>query len=293
MRIIPRYDLFFDAFYSLLILVVGAMIFLISGEPAVWLCVPPLLALYLISVLKRPWRRRRAALQPFPPQWHGFLSVHSAYFRGLGDDERRCFERDVRLFLAEVRISGIGGKSLAWQTRLLIAAGAAAMLHGRPDWEPPLPDGVTVYPGLSFDRNYRVAKGNIAGQAPPRGPLLIAEESLLRGFADPADGTNVLVHELAHFFDREVRKSGAKFPERAAAAVPWAEVLEREWRDHDHGASILPAYAAQNESEFFAVASEVFFEIPWRLQAAHPGLFAILREFYGQDTREVLAAPGN
>ena len=162
------------------------------------------------------------------------------------------------------------------------------LIHGLPDREPPLSDGITVYPGLSFDRNYRVARGNIAGQAPPRGPLLIAEESLQRGFADPADGANVLVHELAHFFDREARKSGAKFPDRAAGAVPWGEILEREWREHDHGASILPPYAAQNESEFFAVASEAFFEIPGRLQAAHPGLFAMLREFYQQDSRAVL-----
>ena len=293
MRIVPRYDLFFMAFYSLLILLVWTMILFISGEPAVGLGIAPALALYLLVVLRKPWRRRRAASKPFPGKWHEFLSAHSAYFRGLGEDGRKQFERDVRLFFAEVRIAGIGGQALAWQTRLLIASGAAAMLHGQPDWEPPLPDGVTVYPGWSFDRNYQVAKGNIAGQAPPRGQLLVAEASLQKGFADPADGFNVLVHELAHFFDREVRKSGAKFRRHSANSVSWAEILDREWRDHDHGASILPAYAAQNEAEFFAVASEVFFEKPWPLQAAHPSLFDILREFYGQDPRQVLNAPRN
>jgi Mlc titration factor MtfA (ptsG expression regulator) len=67
------------------------------------------------------------------------------------------------------------------------------------------------------------------------------------------------------------------------------EIIAREWEWHNHGASILPAYAAQNEAEFFAVASEVFFENPWPLHTAHPSLFEILRKFYHQDPRLVLA----
>ena len=115
------------------------------------------------------------------------------------------------LFFSDNSIAAIGGAEVPWQTRLLIGVGVASMLHGRPEWEPPLPDGITVYPGMSFDRNYQVEKGNIAGQAPERGPLLIAEESLKQGFADPRDGHNVLIHELAHFFDREQRKIGGRY----------------------------------------------------------------------------------
>ena len=222
-----------------------------------------------------------------PNEWREYLLFHSAYFRGLDESGRMRFERDVSLFLADVRISGIGGGSLAWPTRLLIAAGAAAMLHGRPEWEQPLVDGVTVYPGSSFDRNYRINRGNIAGQAPWRGPMLIAEESLKQGFADVADGTNVLVHELAHFFDREARKSGLRLRLRSGT-VDWAEAIAGEWARHDHETSILPAYAAQNEAEFFAVASEMFFENPGPLQDAHARLFEMLREFYRQDPRRVL-----
>ena len=152
----------------------------------------------------------------------------------------------------------------------------------------PLADGVTVYPGYTFDRNYRAGKGNIAGQAPPRGPLLVAEKSLLEGFADERDGTNVLIHELAHFFDLEARKAGMSLRAGGENALPWPEVIAAEYERHDFASSILPAYAALNEAEFFAVASEMFFENPGSLANTHPGLFAILKEFYQQDSRSVL-----
>jgi hypothetical protein len=66
-------------------------------------------------------------------------------------------------------------------------------------------------------------------------------------------------------------------------AVPWPEVIAAEYERHDFAASLLPAYAAQNEAEFFAVASEVFFENPRPLRQAHPGLYAMLAAFYRQD----------
>jgi Mlc titration factor MtfA (ptsG expression regulator) len=289
MRRFPPYDLFFKIFYALLILLVGALVYFMSGRKEILLFLPLLLALYLALSLRKPLRRRRAARAVFSPQWRNFLLAHSTYFRGLGDDGRSRFEHDIRLFLAETRIAAVGGAAVAWETRLLIAAGTAAMLHGRPEWEPPLADGVTVYPGYSFDRNYRPGKGNIAGQAPPRGPLLIAEKSLLEGFAGERDGANVLLHELAHYFDLEARKGGMSFKLGTENAVSWPEIIAGEYERHDFAASLLPAYAAQNEAEFFAVASEMFFENPGPLQEAHPRLFAVLREFYRQDPRTVLA----
>ena len=290
MRIISKTDAVFTGFYALLIPSLALLFFFVSGQAFVLFIMSPLLVLYLWLALRRPLRRRRATRRPLPSSWREFLLSHSAYFRGLDDEARLRFERDVRLFLSDHSIVAIGGAEVAWQTRLLIGAGVATMLHGRPAWEPPLPDGVTVYPGMSFDRNYRVKQGNIAGQAPERGPLLIAEESLKQGFADPSDGRNVLVHELAHFFDREQRKTGGRYPRRARPGGDdsWAGALTAEWRNHLQHGSILPDYAALNEVEFFAVACEVFFETPRALQAAHPGLYGMLRDFFNQDPRQVL-----
>jgi hypothetical protein len=288
MRTIPAYDLFFIVFYALLIPLVGVAAGSITGRPEALLLALPLLALYLLLALRRPRRRLRAARAPFPGEWREFLLARSPYFRGLDQAERARFERDVRLFLAETRVVGSGGAPVFWQTKLLVAAGAATMLHGRPEWEPPIADGVTIYPGYSFDRNYRPGKGNIAGQAPEGGPLLVAEKSLLEGFADERDGYNVLLHELAHYFDLEARKGGMKIGTGAESASSWPEVIAGEYARHDFAASPLAGYASRNEAEFFAVASEMFFEDPWRLQRAHPGLFTLLAEFYRQDPRSIV-----
>jgi hypothetical protein len=286
MQIISKTDAIFAGFHALLIPLLALLVFFASGQAIALLVVPPLLALYLWLALRRPLRRLRAARRPLPPSWHEFLISHSAYFRGLDGAGKMKFARDIALFLSEDNVVAIHGAPLSWQTRLLVGAGVATMLHGRPEWEPPLPDGVTVYPGASFDRNYRPGTGNIAGQAPERGPLLIAEEGLKQGVSDHAAGRNVLLHELAHFFDRERRKSFAGYPQ--AHGGTWADFWTAQWRQHLRQGSILPDYAAVNEAEFFAVACEMFFEQPARLHAAHPVLFERLREFFNQDPRRIL-----
>ncbi len=293
MRALPRFEPAFTALYSLLILLAGLVGWAVSGRMLALAASLAVLAVYLPLALRRPLRRRRAARAPFPAAWRRWLLADSPYYRALTAAGRLRFELDVRLFLAETRVSAVGGAPVGGRTRLLVAAGAATMLHGRPDWEPPLADGVTVYPGLAFDKNYRPGRGNIAGQAPAGGPLLVAEESLLRGFAGQGDGYNVIIHELAHFFDHEARRGGLRVAADQPRPVSWAEAIARAYERHDFSRSPLPAYAAQNEAEFFACASELFFEAPRRLSASCPRLHSLLAEFYGQDPGALAALAAN
>ncbi|HEX9610635.1 MAG TPA: zinc-dependent peptidase, partial [Gemmatimonadales bacterium] len=60
----------------------------------------------------------------------------------------------------------------------------------------------------------------------------------------------------------------------------------------EHGRrSVLDHYGAKNKAEFFAVATETFFEQPEQLQQRHPELYDELRRFYGQDPAERRRAP--
>src|SRR5207247_10692087 len=68
----------------------------------------------------------------------------------------------------------------------------------------------------------------------------------------------------------------------------WGRVLAAHYeqlrRDADEGRpTVLNAYGATNPAEFFAVATEAFFEKPQQLQAAEPDLYAELKEYYHQD----------
>ena len=53
---------------------------------------------------------------------------------------------------------------------------------------------------------------------------------------------------------------------------------------HGEPEGLLDAYAATEPAEFFAVASEVFFERGAELASQHPALFAELAGFYRVDS---------
>jgi Mlc titration factor MtfA (ptsG expression regulator) len=68
----------------------------------------------------------------------------------------------------------------------------------------------------------------------------------------------------------------------------WQRVMTAEYkrlvRESERGrASLLDAYGATNEAEFFAVASECFFERGVEMAGRHPRLYDLLRTFYRQD----------
>ena len=46
---------------------------------------------------------------------------------------------------------------------------------------------------------------------------------------------------------------------------------------------MLDTYGATNAAEFFAVATECFFEKSRQLQKKHPALYDVLRDYYHQD----------
>jgi Mlc titration factor MtfA (ptsG expression regulator) len=47
--------------------------------------------------------------------------------------------------------------------------------------------------------------------------------------------------------------------------------------------TLLDPYGAQNPAEFFAVATECFFERSAAMAQKHGELYAVLRGYYGQD----------
>jgi len=47
-------------------------------------------------------------------------------------------------------------------------------------------------------------------------------------------------------------------------------------------------YGATNQQEFFAVASEYFFERPHLLQEKHPKLYELLSEVFNLDTKSII-----
>jgi Mlc titration factor MtfA (ptsG expression regulator) len=118
---------------------------------------------------------------------------------------------------------------------------------------------------------------------------VLSWDDVLYGAADCHDGHNVVLHEFAHQLDMEDNVAdGAPLLPRRSMYVAWARVLGEEYKHLQidvarHHRSVMDAYGATNPAEFFAVATETFFEKPVKLREKHPELYVLLSEFYHQD----------
>lgn len=265
---------------------VGAFALVREGTPA-W--VAPLLGLAVAVPMYVVWtrrdrRRRRLARGPFPGSWREVLEREVAFYRALDEEERRRFEREVSYFLDEQTIVGPRGAAIEDELRVLVAASAVTLIFGRPGHHYPRLRDIVVYEG-AFGEDYAVSeRGHILGMVHAQGPILFSARSLRQGFRGENDGHNVGFHEFAHVLDFATGSTdGVPSLMPWGAIRPWVDVMRQESAKVRARRSLLRQYAATNEAEFFAVATEMFFERGAQLKAKHPDLYELLRATYGQD----------
>ena len=208
------------------------------------------------------------------------------------------------MFLGEKHFEGCAGLVLTDEIKLTIAAQACLLLlHRDMDYYPGL-QSILVYPSTYFANTTRHREAGVLeetrhsrlGEAWHSGAVVLAWDAVRNGAANPEDGHNVVLHEFAHQLDFEdgsadgapLLGGDGPFWKRPAKYITWAKVLSEEFKQlqatvefQKH--SILDAYGATNAAEFFAVATEFFFEKPHALQQKHPELYAELKSFYKQD----------
>jgi len=243
------------------------------------------------------WHRPiRLLPDPVPPTWAAIIRENVPISRQLRDDD---FERLLKLaqaFLARKHVEGAGGFEVTEEARVTIAAQACLLLLWRNTGLYPGLRTVIVYPGSVVpryaDRESRWAEDPpepVLGQSWQQGVVILSWDGARRGAFDPRDGHNVVFHEFAHQLDQESGTSdGLPVGVPLSSLKPWAEVMERRFRQLRKAArrgseTVLDTYGATNPAEFFAVATEAFFEKPKELRAKKPDLYALLVEFYGVD----------
>lgn len=290
MRAWPRRIVRLHAVLALLLGAVIALALLAMAPPLAALAGPAIGIGYFLIATKRFRRRKALVSEPFPARWRELLERRVPFYRRLDADARARFEADVRIFVAEQRIYGVHGATVDDDVRLLVAASAAMLGHGLPDWEWTNLRDIVVYP-KAFDAEYNPhGGGGIAGMVHAQGPILLSRSDLSHGFSRPKDGHNVALHELAHVMDfGDGVADGVPADIDWVASAPWIETVADRLRlmRRKRGDKPLRAYAGQNEAELFAVAVEAFFEQPDKLAAKDPELFALLAEYFNQDPRLV------
>jgi MtfA peptidase len=274
----------------------------VTSVIACWFFPPLFLSLGLCPfiywlVRRRCLRRLRIMGQPFPPSWEQVLQSHVAFFRALEDHEKERFRQLVKVFLDEVRITGIRTE-VDDTVRVLVAASAVIPIFGFKDWEYHRLGEVLVYPE-SFGEKYQTtgnADENILGMVGLKhlsGVMILSKPSLLGGFDNPSSKDNVGVHEFVHLVENEEADHGLP-PEVPWQAVKhWVQYVAQELSHPSKNHSYINSYAYTNEHEFFAVLAEYFFKSPDLLQKKDPQLYAMLREMFHQDTRPLLQLPSS
>jgi hypothetical protein len=127
------------------------------------------------------------------------------------------------------------------------------------------------------------------GESWGHGNVVLAWDEVKHSAFDLHDGHNVVFHEFAHQLDEEDGSSnGAPILPQRAMYGAWARILGQDYAqlvsDAEEGRdSFLDQYGATNPAEFFAVATEAFFESPVKLRTRHPQLYKELMLYYQQD----------
>jgi Mlc titration factor MtfA (ptsG expression regulator) len=204
----------------------------------------------------------------------------------------------ARVLLEEKHFEGAGGLLMRDEVRVTIAAQAAVLLvHREPRYFPRLTT-IIVYPtgyvaaGATADEGGLWSEGEehlLGHTGRDLRALILAWDEVRAGAADPDDGQNLVLHEFAHQLDFEDGTTDGTPPlDSNAGARSWAEVfgheLEALRRAADAGdPTVLDSYGAEDPAEFFAVATETFFERATDLARHHPRLYDELRRFYRQD----------
>jgi Mlc titration factor MtfA (ptsG expression regulator) len=269
-----------------------------DGKP-LWLTLPfaAVLSFGLYDLLTRKLRRRRRILaQPFPPRWEEVLQREVIFFRALEPADQVRFRRELQVFLGEKLITGVGTQ-LDETTRVLAAASAIIPIFGFPEWEWDQISEVLIYPsrfsqdfGFGADESHRTL--GMVGTGAMNRMMILAKPDLLAGFRNPADKRNVGLHEFAHLVDKSDGTidglPGVGLDRRSVG--PWLELVRRKMEEIRRGDSDIDDYALTNEAEFFAVASEYFFERPGVMERKHPELYRMLSRIFNQRLGDRVAA---
>lgn len=259
-------------------------------------------ALLALPLARRGWREaRRARLRrrPFPAEWREILRRRMPAYRRLPPDLQQQLRGEVQVLLAEKPFVGCDGLVVTDEIRVLIAGQAALLQLNRPAGHFPNLREILVYPGpFVVDREqpdgsglwHRMRRVHL-GESWQRGQVILSWPDVLHGAADPADGDNVVVHEFAHQLDQQSgRANGAPVLGRIERYPGWTAAFRAAFdevrrRESAGEPTLIGAYGASDPAEFFAVASERFFERPQALADGFPALFEQMRAYYQVDPR--------
>ena len=260
--------------WSYAILVIAALVFLFNHRR-----------------MRREQRRKSLMTRPFPAEWEQILQQTTPLYKLLPQSLKPRLQGLIHVFLDEKTFVGCQDLTVTEEMRVTIAAQACVLLLHRPEHVYPTLRTIAIYPST-----YSVKRlddtgthDRRAGESWSYGPVVLSWIHVSGGTSNVTDGYNVVLHEFAHQLDQESGAAdGAPVLETRASCASWARVLSMEYKKlcadvEKHHPTVMDDYGATEPAEFFAVATETFFEKPLTMQRKYPELYAELTDYYKLD----------
>jgi MtfA peptidase len=264
------------------------------------------LALLIVLPLWLPrWRLKRALAQPMSPTQQALLARSLPVYGRMAPELQQQLQRLVQQFLHQKKFVGCDGLEITDEIRISIAAQACLLLLNRPTRVYPQLQLILVYPSAFLARRQQVdgagvvteTRQDMLGESWSDGRVVLSWDHVQHGASDFIDGQNVVLHEFAHQLDSESgSNNGAPYLGSSENYRSWSAVLSRDFANLRVDAmyrqqSVIDHYGATSPAEFFAVATETFFEKPYQMAEGHGALFAELMKYYRVDPRAWCDAP--
>ncbi|MES2799607.1 MAG: M90 family metallopeptidase [Bacteroidota bacterium] len=219
--------------------------------------------------------------RPFPHQWRSILTRKVQFYNRLNTLDKAKFEKRVHIFLLNVQIVGMN-TVVTHEDRILVASGAVIPVFGFQKWHYANLTLVEIYPDKFQIGNTDQFANGLVGSGAMEGKMKLSRRALVDGFTNQDNQQNVAIHEFVHLLDQQDGKiDGVLRTILSDVDVDlWMQVVRNNMKLIDQGNSIIRDYGKTNEAEFFAVASEFFFESPDLLAREQPLLFDAISKFY-------------
>lgn len=254
-----------------------------------------------VGILTYPFwvklRRDRLIAKPFPKHWLDTVESNVAIYRYLSVEQQQQLQGYIQIFLKEKQFIGCLGLQVTEEMKVSIAAIACLLLFSdRKTYFPNL-RSILIYPHayivneIVMSDRYMVEERRVSrlGESWTKDQLILSWEQVSQDLRNWQDGHNVILHEFAHQLDQEDGKAeGVPILSRKLDYAVWAKVMTAEYLQlcdqvERNQRTVMDSYGATNPAEFFAVATETFFEKPKQLNQKHQSLYELLQRHYRLD----------
>lgn len=233
----------------------------------------------------------------FEAEWVEVLEENLPLYSKLPPELQQRLHDKTAKFITTTFFEGCGGLELTDTMILTVAAQACILVLGYDGAPYPNLNTVLLYPG-AFETTSRSAgpggaiierKVTALGESWDNGTVILSWNSVRNGAANIFDGHNVTFHEFAHQLDAmDGDTDGVPLLPNEEAYQTWAMVLGEHAEDlidkvQRGRKTTIDSYGATSPGEFFAVATETFFEKPRQLKKKRPELYEELKGFYNLD----------